>query len=191
MTSGDAPKPPSTRLRAIFAALFFVLLVPGAALAVVNDVFVAGADGTNGVPFVRFIQICFAIGLTFPALVVVGLDKRRWMKATYFAVAGVVLLLVIVPWHPRKRFVSDLNSVTPGMTIDQVESVMGGYMKGVGKKWIVPDGPAPSEHPPADERPQVTGTMTYRWSDDGNYDSDWAQVTFENGRVVSVEFLPD
>ena len=34
--------------------------------------------------------------------------------------------------------------------------------------------------------------MTYRWNTtDAAYDADLGQVTFQDGRVVSVEFLPD
>jgi hypothetical protein len=34
--------------------------------------------------------------------------------------------------------------------------------------------------------------MTYRWCDDDwQYDSDFGCVTFKDGRVVSVKFMPD
>ncbi len=34
--------------------------------------------------------------------------------------------------------------------------------------------------------------MTYRWNEtDWAFDADWGQVTFEDGRVVKVQFLPD
>src|SRR4051812_24822918 len=113
-----------------------------------------------------------------------------------------------MPWHPRKRFVHDLFSVSPGMSVDDVERIMGGYMKGQGRKWVVPPGAAPllrapgepvdagaavraeaaraayvpPDYPAGQERAHATGTMTYRWSDDAAYDSDFGQVQFRDGR---------
>jgi hypothetical protein len=79
--------------------------------------------------------------------------------------------------------------VRPGMTVDEVEAVMGGYIKGMGQKW---GGAGNSAYPEGAERDRATGIMTYRWNDSNPaYNADWGQVTFEHGRVVKVEFLPD
>jgi len=37
----------------------------------------------------------------------------------------------------------------------------------------------------------VTGTSTYRHTNEGWGNSDWGVVTFEDGRVVQTEFMPD
>jgi hypothetical protein len=180
------------RFRAVLAALFAVFLVPFVWFALEFDVFAAG----NGPAQARAFQIGLAFAASAPALAVVWVCRRRWMTNTYVATCAVLLVLVFVPWHPRKRFVWDLHSVEPGMTVDEVEGVMGRYMKGAGKKWAVPGVSEASvvapAYPAGDERAHATGTMTYRWNDsDGAYDSDWGQVTFADGRVVNVQFLAD
>jgi len=89
----------------------------------------------------------------------------------------------------RQVFIHDLTSLRIGMSVDEVEHVMGRYIKGAGPKWgMVTE----ATYPHGKERMRANGTMTYRWNaSDGRYDSDWGQVTFENGRVVKTEFLPD
>jgi hypothetical protein len=185
--------PASARVRAAFALVFVVLLAAAALLALALDVdlFVA-ADGR---PLARVVQFGFTFALTIPALLAAfWRDRRTWKFAAYVAALAALVTLIFMPWHPRKRFVRDLYSLDSGMTVDEVEAVMGGYMKGAGKKWVVPGDSAASTAGPAfpagDERAHATGTMTYRW-DDSDYDSDWGQVTFADGRVVKVEFLPD
>jgi len=140
--------------------------------------------------------------------------KAKWVSSGALLLS---VLVVLVPWNPRKRFVHDVFSVRAGMSVDEVEAVMVGYIKGVGAKWQIPQGPDPlvrgpddpedaaaaeraraafdtyrePECPAGEDRLHVTGTMTYRWSTDANYDADWGQVEFVDGKVVKVEFLPD
>ena len=140
--------------------------------------------------------------------------KAKWGTCGAFLLS---VLVVLVPWNPRKRFVHDLFSVRAGMSVDEVEAVMVGYMKGAGAKWQTPQGSAPPvrgpddprdaaaaeraraafatyrepEYPAGEGRLHVTGTMTYRWSTDAKYDADWGQVGFVDGKVAKVEFLPD
>jgi hypothetical protein len=140
--------------------------------------------------------------------------KAKWVSLGAFLLS---VLVVLVPWNPRKRFVNDLFTVRPGMSVDEVEAVMAGYIRGTGAKWHVPQGPAPSvrgpedpqdtaatararaafdthrepDYPAGQARLHVTGTITYRWSTDVKYDADWGQVEFVDGKVVKVEFLPD
>lgn len=127
------------------------------------------------------------------------------------------VLVVLVPWNPRKRFVHDVFSVRAGMSFDEVEAVMAGYIRGAGAQWQFPQSPAPRVREPGDpedaagaeraravvdayrepedlddeERRHFTGNMIYRWSTSAEYNADWGQVAFRNGRVVKVEFLPD
>jgi hypothetical protein len=71
------------------------------------------------------------------------------------------------------------------MTVPQVERIMGKYMKGRGSKWGQPESTYPIDSAHA------TGVMTYRWSNEAQFDSDWGVVRFENGKVVSTDFEPD
>ena len=97
----------------------------------------------------------------------------------------VVFSVRFVDWNSRKPFLRDLYSIKEGMTPAQVERIMGAYIEGGGR-------PLDSPANEVDERGEmVTGTVTYRHTDEGWGDSDWGVVTFENGRVVDVEFLPD
>jgi hypothetical protein len=191
-------------------ATFVFGLAVAAAVAAFFDLLAAGRE--------PWIVIGIAVVFGSPAAIAAWTLRSARMKAAYAATTALLVVLAFVGWHPRKRFVHDLDSLTPGMTVDEVEAVMGRYLKGAGAKWTVPDGPAPpvlgpgeapspeteaaarraqeSYEPPAyptgAERAHVTGTMTYRWCDDDwAYDSDWGCVTFKDGRVVSVAFYPD
>lgn len=209
----DTPVEPLwTRLsesaRRAFIAGFVVCVAAFLGWALVIDGFAAGQA------IVAELVIVLLAGV--PALVLAGLCRRRSMIVACGAAWMVAIALVLTPWSPRKRFIRDLYSVTPGMTVDEVDAIMGGYIKGSG--WAVPAGPppvvqgrdeppdedaarraaeaqaayAPPAYPEGDDRARATGTMTYRWNDhDARYDADWGQVTFEGGRVVVVEFLPD
>jgi hypothetical protein len=128
-------------------------------------------------------------------------------RAVRWGSGGAVLLAVLVvlaPWNARKRFVDDLFSVQQGMSVDDVEARLGRYHRGPGAKWRVPpepesakrdaddrDDPNDPHDPEGIARRPFTGTRTYRWSTAAQYDSDWGQVRFVNGRVVHVAFLPD
>ena len=103
----------------------------------------------------------------------------------------------------RGRFLHDLYRVQPGMTIEEVETIMGGYIHGTG--W--PSNPHASEPQQtladlgtgrqftAIDTPEgeitIKGARVYRHSDDGSQNADWGIVEFEEGRVVSVSFSPD
>jgi hypothetical protein len=136
-----------------------------------------------------------------------------------WAACGALLLgvmVILVPWNERKRFLHDLHSVRAGMSVDEVEAVMGGYIKGMGAQWELPLGPDPFGHgadephvadahaaaraaaaayrapefPTGARRAHATGTMTYRWNVT-EYNADWGQVEFVNGKVVNIAFWPD
>lgn len=95
-----------------------------------------------------------------------------------------IAILYLIPSSPRKPFLRDLKRVKQGMTFDQVEAIMGNYIKGTG--WP----PHPQSTSGAKEL-QFEGKHIYRHSETGNYDSDWGIITYENGHVASVEFSPD
>lgn len=134
------------------------------------------------------------LGALFPywiALLLALYHRKRWQLITVGVVVGGVLLLWWNPFHPRKRFLHDLYSVQTGMTVDEVEAIMGGYMKGWGARFHPGvENYEPPEYPTGPDRASVTGTMTYRWSA-GAFDADWGQIRFSSGRVVEVEFHPD
>jgi hypothetical protein len=189
------PAPSSDVVDGLFAVGFATLLFASAVAALYIDNYSAGR-----MPIASF-AVAFAFGL--PALAIAALRRQPWMKVTYAATWAFLFLLFLVPWTPRKRFVSDLHSVQPGMTIEETESIMGSYLRGPGAKWhaaaaaarISTSGGAASAaavHSDGDDPTRASRTVTYRWNDtDGAYDSDWGCVTFEDGRVVSVEFLAD
>lgn len=196
--------------RAAAGDLAFAACAAGfVALVAAFDVFAAG----------RWTLLLAALLASLAALplLLLALVSRRRVRLGVVAIAWAAALLVgLLPWHPRKRFVRTLDAVAPGMSVDDVERAMAGYARGAGKKWVVPDLRAPPieapdairraaeaavldaqsryrepEYPRGAARDVYTGTMTYRWSDDGAYDSDWGQVEFRGGRVVAVRFLPD
>jgi hypothetical protein len=178
-----APTSPSPNAkRSVGGGIFFLACLLGFLwFAVELDVFSAGTATSVLLAIQGF--------LSLPALILAAGYRRRWMLLSYVFSAVVVVSLAVTPWHPRKVFVRDLYSLQPGMTVDEVESVMGRYLKGAGSKWPMT---TPTEYPAGIERSRATGAMMYRWNDsDWRYDSDWGLVTFANGRVTKVEFLPD
>ena len=103
------------------------------------------------------------------------------LKLGILAVLVLVLFaLRTVDWNSRKPFLRDLYSVAEGMTAAQVESSMGEYIRSDGDN---------VRYDPSGQI--LAGTVTFRHTDEGWGDSDWGVVTFEDGRVVEVQFLPD
>jgi hypothetical protein len=113
------------------------------------------------------------------------------------AYLAAIALLFFIPLSSLQPFLRDLERVRPGMTVAQVQAIMRGYKRGTG--WPVPSGPAPVVSGPDD----VSSDVTYETSDEGELllpntltfrhtdNSDWGVVSFRNGRVSKVEFLPD
>lgn len=159
-------------------------------------------------PYFHFGAILLC-GLLFLPLIRVG--RLRIAKAI---LCGLFLLAMVALWFSpvstRQPFLRDLGRVEKGMTLAQVEAIMGGYMKGTG--WPEPPpfakGSAPQSSNPQNIKDLATGSthqieadkkgelqivdaVTYRHSDEGEYNSDWGVVSFQNGRVSKVEFMPD
>jgi len=131
-----------------------------------------------------FVAAYAAFWVLVGALLLQGRPLREKILILLLFVA-VVFCVRFVDWNSRKPFLRDLHSVKEGMTPAQVEQIMGAYMNGGGQS-------LDSSGTEVDERGEiVTGTVTYRHTDEGWGDSDWGVVTFEGGRVVEVEFLPD
>jgi hypothetical protein len=94
-----------------------------------------------------------------------------------------LILLVslrFVNWNSRKPFLRDLYRIDVGMTYPQVERIMSGYERSF------------ATDVPVDEQGQpVTGRVAYTHTDAAWGDSDVGLLTFENGRVAEIDFLPD
>ncbi len=124
-----------------------------------------------------------AVYVGFWVLVGVLLLPSRPLGLKLGSLAILVLVLFslrYVDWNSRKPFLRDLYSIDEGMTAAQVEGSMREYMKSDGGNARY------------DQSGQiVAGTVTFRHTNEGWGDSDWGVVTFEDGRVVQVQFLPD
>ena len=113
--------------------------------------------------------------------------RHKFLVLTLLAVT--LLSVRFVDWDSRKPFLKDLFRVKEGMTVSEVEQIMGGYMTGGGVPLGSPgtrlDGRVVASGEP------VTGTISYRHTNEGWGNSDWGVVTFESGRVVETRFFPD
>jgi hypothetical protein len=134
----------------------------------------------------QFVVMYMAFWLLVGALLVTGrsLRDKLLILGLFVLVLGSVRL---VDWNSRKSFLRDFYSLKEGMTADEVDRTMSGYMKENG------GGPPQSQNLyEFDERGElVTGWVTYRHTNEGWGDSDWGVVAFESGHVVRLEFLPD
>lgn len=131
-----------------------------------------------------FVAVYAAFWVLVGALLLHGRPLRE--KALILLLFLLVVFSVrFVDWNSRKPFLRDLYSIKEGMTPAQVRRIMGDYMTGGGR-------PIDSPETEFDARGEIlTGTVTYRHTNEGWGDSDWGVVTFENGRVVKIDFLPD
>lgn len=101
-----------------------------------------------------------------------------------FVLAGLLISAVFavrfVDWDSRKPFLRDFNQVQLGMTAEEVDQVMVGYIKHT------------SPFAAVSLRGEVqTGAVSYQHTTEGWGDSDIGQITFAGGRVVATTFYPD
>jgi hypothetical protein len=124
------------------------------------------------------------------------------------------VIVLRVEWHPQKTFLRHLWSVREGMSVDDVEFIMGRYMKGAGASWHLPEfdplvrGAEPvgaeveGQHARSipyrqpsyghgENRRRFSGVMIYRWSTEAKFNADWGHITFAEGVVVKVKFYGD
>jgi hypothetical protein len=93
--------------------------------------------------------------------------------------AATVFAVRLVKWNGRKPFLRDLYRIQEGMTQTQVDQIMGGHRKGT------------SPGAEFGERGDIQmGTVRYWPTDETERTADVAMLTFENGRVVQIDFLP-
>jgi len=157
---------------------FALCLATTVVFAAELDLFAGGAIRVSA----GFVAVTIALA-SLPTLLGLLFFRTPWSGRGLFAAAAIVGALLFVPWHPRKRFVNAMDSIRIGMTVEEVERVMGAYERRV-------DSTSPYTFPdrtydgPADRQISFGSTVA-------GYDADIAEVTFLNGRVVYVEFQPD
>ena len=119
----------------------------------------------------------------------------------YMLFLAALIILHAVPWNSRKVFLRDFDKVRVGMTVEEVEAVMGKYMKGT--RW--PAGPSTTRQVLTEvgtgismktyETPTgelgIQDSVVYRHSNDWAFNSDWGIVQFQEGRVVWKDFTLD
>lgn len=179
----DTRSRPSRRGTVARTATMAVLAALALAWAATFDLFAAGARHHWLVPVITLTPVGLVALLAFAS-------RERALRAAGAGLAVLAVLLTLVPWHPRKVFAARLDSIEKGMTVDEVEAIIGGYIKGHG--WAIPDELPPPEYPEGEARAHATGTMIYRWNTtSASYNADWGKVEFQDGKVVAVDFLPD
>lgn len=100
-------------------------------------------------------------------------------------------VLYLVPWNSRKVFLEDLWAVKPGMSVPEMEGIMGKYIRGSG--WPanpLGSGGSAGGGQLTPSRPGLESRV-YRHSTDGRFNSDWGVVYIKEGKVVGTEFFPD
>jgi hypothetical protein len=178
MSEGAATAHP--RWNVVKSIAFALCLAASVAFAAELDLF---AGGLLHLPHVN---VALVLGYcALPAAIGLLAFRTPWAGRGLLVTAAVVGVLVFTPWHPRKRFVDDLFSIRIGMTVAEVERVMGAYERRV-------DSASPYTFPDRPYRGPADRQIGFAWnSTDGAYDADVGEVTFFDGRVVHVEFQAD
>jgi hypothetical protein len=138
--------------------------------------------------YFQFVAIYAIFWVLIGLLLLIGSPRRE--KLLILGLFVVVLFSTrAVNWNSRKPFLRDLYRVKEGMAVEQVEQIMGQYMRG--GYW--PSHPLASVEEPISgtEEPASPDIMVYRHTSEGWGDSDWGEIRFEEGRVVEIRFLPD
>ncbi len=141
------------------------------------------------IPLPRWLYLGAVLFFLSCGLLGIALDpsRRRTIRTTagLLLVVATLAVLHLVPWSSRKPFLNCLNRIQVGMTQAEVERIMADYMRGTG--WPanrLADANAVGEF-------AIANSIVFRHSNDGDFDSDWGVVSFRDGKVVSVEFMPD
>lgn len=183
----------------------WLLVVVFAILVMVLCLLVLGIQISSRtlIPASVYFGLTIACAILFLPFVLVG--RLRIAKSV---IHSLFLLTITILWfspiESRQPFLRDLASVQPGMTPVQVNAIMGKYWKGT--NWRRTPFPSTSVAPEVFSevgglaqpirtdswgRKQFIDSITYRHSDEAEYNADFGVVSFSNGRVNEVEFLPD
>ena len=164
-------KAAATKTKLRYALLVIVFLIAFGVFLVLDLFFQVSV-------YLRFVAAYAAFWTLVGALLLRGSPTRHKLLILGLFVV-IVFSVRFVNWTTLKPFLKDFYSIKEGMTPAQVEQIMGSYIIGDGKTEINEQGEI------------VAGSITYRHTNEGWGDSDWGVVTFENSRVVEIEFLPD
>jgi len=150
--------------------------------------FAAFADYIVGLPCGSKWYAAFA-GLFSAVMIPLVIWRYHTAKLlVYIAFLFALLALCVAPWNPRKRFLADLYSIRPGMTVSQVEARMKRYMLWDGRwRSAAAVSAGATQHGSA----AAPNELTYRHSDDPMYNADLGIIKLRDGKVVSVEFSGD
>ncbi len=154
-----------------WAAISLSLLV--LAFCILAEI-VLGEPVTTALYLPVAIVLSGAIGLKRPIV------EHRGRFASLIAVNAMILALLLVPWTTRKPFLHHLYSIKPGMSVAEVRKIMSRYM--VDTKFA---------NYSDSEQKNLNATHYFRHSDDPMFNADFGMVTFQEGKVINVEFLPD
>lgn len=170
-----------TNIRAWVELLIFLVLSLAALLFAALVEFVSPFV-VPSYAYLGFALICLALLVPFLR------DNRLKVKFVVpcLFVAGLILLYSS-SWTSRKLFLRDLYSIRPGMSVQQVESVMGKYNAfniGQPNTRVAASGNLVLVDP---------NVAAYRHADvnNGQYNGDIGVVRFKNNKVSGIEFMPD
>jgi hypothetical protein len=146
------------------ASMALYLLLDIAAAASLNP-FISGGFALTALALSMFILDSLSV-------------KQRLVLAGVLVSA--VFAVRFVNWDSRKPFLRDFNQVQLGMTAEEVDQVMVGYIKYT----------SPFAATSFEGEVQM-GAVSYQHTTEGWGDSDIGQITFAGGRVVATTFYPD
>ena len=104
--------------------------------------------------------------------------KQKLLFAGLIATA--VISLRFVDWDGRKSFLRDFNQIQPGMTAEEIDSVLTDYNKTIG--------PFVNQSVQGDLQ---TGTITYQPTAEALADPHTLKITFAGGRVIASSYYAD
>ncbi len=122
------------------------------------------------------IAIAFFCALALVASLPLLYGRRRTIQ---IAIPIVIVLLALavqfINWDSRKPFMRALNQIEAGMTVEQVDAMMAGYMRSPAQSGSVGE----------------TNAISFRHTNEGWGNNDIGLITFVDGHVASREFVPD
>ena len=148
----------------LMAAMGLYLLLDLAAAASLNPVISGG-----------FALAVLALGL----YILDSLPLRQRLVIAGLLVTA-VFAVRFIDWDSRKPFLRDFNQIQMGMTAEEVDSVMAGYIKYTGPFAAM-----------SVQGEVQTGAVSYRHTAEGWGDSDIGLITFAGGRVIGRTFYPN
>lgn len=122
------------------------------------------------IPLPWWLYAVFVVAWVLLALLVVGGHRPvRGVAVSVLAVCAALAILYWTPWSSRKPFLRSFEQIRPGMSREQVRSIMGRY-----------------------ELTESEDGLTFRHnSRDDRFNSDYGVVYLKNDLVTATEFLPD